>query len=123
MLDSSDESKSLVCFAHDIFNVITPGQIFTQYYTEVLKACSSGLSLMQMVLSRKPLIWGLSTATQELTWFRQLLTDMGETQERPIDNQGAVEMVVMHIDIRYTISLCSRKRKTRSDYFGICFHK
>ena len=56
---------------------------------------------MQMVLSRKPLIWGLSTATQELTWFPQLLTDMGETQERPIDNQGAVEMVVMHIDIRY----------------------
>ena len=37
MLDSSDKSKSLVCFAHDIFNVITPGQIFTQYYNQVLE--------------------------------------------------------------------------------------
>ena len=36
MLDSFDKSKSLVCFAHDIFNVITPGQIFTQCYTQIL---------------------------------------------------------------------------------------
>ena len=40
MLDSSDKSKSLVCFAHDIYNVITPGQIFTQYYTQVLEGDS-----------------------------------------------------------------------------------
>ena len=109
MLDSSDKSKSLVCFAHDIFNVITPGQIFTQYYTEVFKGDSlfkrtvfdaDGIFSANIPYSENRL-WDLSTATQELTWFRQLLTDMGETQERPIDNQGAVEMVVMHIDIRY----------------------
>ena len=44
MLDSSDKSKSLVCFAHDVFNVITPGQNFTECYTQVLE----GMSLMQM---------------------------------------------------------------------------
>ena len=37
MLYSSDKSKTLVCFAHDIFNVISPGQIFTQCYTQVLE--------------------------------------------------------------------------------------
>ena len=37
MLYSSDRSKTLVCFAHDIFNVISPGQIFTQCYTQVLE--------------------------------------------------------------------------------------
>ena len=68
--------------------------------------------------------WDLRTVTQELTWFRQLLTDMGESQERPIDNQGAVAMVVMQDQAyRYTISLCSRKRTERSDHFGIRFHK
>jgi len=40
VLDSSDKSKSLVCFAHDIFNVISPGQIFTEYYTQLLEGDS-----------------------------------------------------------------------------------
>ena len=30
----------LVCFAHDIFNVISPGQIFTQCYTQVLESAT-----------------------------------------------------------------------------------
>jgi len=37
MLYSSDKSKTMVCFSHYIFNVISLGQIFTQCYTQVLE--------------------------------------------------------------------------------------
>ena len=37
MLYSSGKSKTLVCFSHCIFNVISQGQIFTQCYTQVLE--------------------------------------------------------------------------------------
>ena len=37
MLDPSDKSKLLIFLAHDIFNMLTPEQIFSQCYTKILK--------------------------------------------------------------------------------------